>query len=226
MKQVKEIIRELDSVNTIACLLFSYLFSLSDTNGIINVNVDDLAIKFSTNKTNIISMLLYMKHKELAEGLISVSNSDENDNIFIITFTTKKKVVRKAVIQSDVLFKQSEPNIKKFLIQWYKKKDFEYNDFINHTKYIKTISKKLILSMKSKNMEITETSIEESFKTLFNNLPTWWIKNSAIRLPSISKNFDKITNQIRNEKSTSKDHRFHAAISQTQSTDYSDIIKK
>lgn len=226
MKSIKDLIRNLEGVSTTACLLFSYLYSICDNNGVINKKVSDLAIKLSTSENNIRNIMFYMKNREDADGIISVSENDKNNNVFTITFTIKKRDLKKPKAQLNLIIDKSQPNIKKFLIDWYKEKDFDYIAFNNHIKYIKTISNKLVLSMKNKKMDVNEESIEEGFKVLFNNLPDWWIENGAIQLPTISKNFDKITNTIRHEKSTSKNLKFHSAISQIKSTDYSDIGKE
>lgn len=108
-----------------------------------------------------------------------------------------------------------------WLKDYYLEHDFDYVNLKDHKRYIKTICNKLKKAMKERGTEVTEELTKQTFKFIFTNIDEWWVNTGNITLTVISKNFDKILNQVKSKNGNKKRDSYSRAAAEVDEVDFS-----
>jgi hypothetical protein len=137
---------------------------------------------------------------------------------FIVTFFPKGKVISNIKTLEEILIDE----LFDYLIEYYKKNDFEYLNINKHKPKVKKIINKINQAITNKGLVVNSQSTKETFQFFFENIPKWWKENS-FELTSIDKNFNKILHSIKTNK---KNDKFSDTYKDTKKIDYSKLTKK
>jgi hypothetical protein len=217
---MKEFLRLLYKRNKRDFDVWNYLWLFSDNNSI------DFTHAELCGKFNLPPSSLYRTLNSNIESL------NTNEKTFIeyekvsyrnykITFYPKGK--KSSVPQKNILYNE----LYVWLKDYYEKIEFDYDDMLKHKKYIVTICGKIKRVMKSKNNEVTDESLKNTFIYFIEHIDDWWKETGNITLPLISKHFTKLLNQVKKSNGTrKKSDSYSKSAEQVDSIDFSKITRK
>tara|TARA_R110000751_G_scaffold92475_2_gene180971 strand:- start:793 stop:1434 length:642 start_codon:yes stop_codon:yes gene_type:complete len=163
-----------------------YLWINSDSKNTIIFTYSELGGRFNIPKSTIYRIIDF--HKKINSSKVYIDLKTNKAKQTILKFYPTGKTENEKSLLEDSLYL--------FLIDFYKDHEYSYPELKTHKIHIKKIENK-IKALISQNGEVpTESDIIATFKIFFEKIPDWW-KQNAFTLPTISKNFNKIYNQIK-----------------------------
>lgn len=191
-----------------------YLWLKSDNKNTIVFSYSDLGARFNIPKTTIHRIISFYKTLNETKQFIELNSTI--DNKIELKFYPTGKVENKETPLIEALYL--------FLLNFYQEHDYDYPELKKHKNHIKTIANKLNKFLVEKKKEnISEAELIDTFKIFFINIPNWW-KQNAFTLPTISKNFNKILNQIKIS-SNGKNTKYDNANKEIRNLDFEKISK-
>ena len=216
---MKFLLRELYSKNKRDFDVWNYLWLFSDESNSIEFSHIDLCARFKVPLSSLHRMLnKYPETWNTDKTFVEYEKTGYKN--YRVIFYPKGKVTPKAKIVTihDELFD--------WVKIFYKEKNFDYLDLSKHKRYIKTICTKIEKAMKSRETEVTDESLKQTFILIFENIPEWWVDNGNITLTTINKNFTKILNQIKSNNGTKKRDSYSKAAESVSGIDYDSLAAK
>jgi predicted CopG family antitoxin len=213
---MKLLLKELYHKNRRDFDVWNYLWLFSDESNSIQFSHTDLGCRFKVPLSSLHRMLnKYPEIWNIDKTFVEYEKTGYKSYKVIFYPKGKKEIKAKTITIHDELFN--------WLKEFYKEKNFDYSDLTKHKRYVKTICGKVEKAMENRDTQVTDESLSDTFKLIFENLPEWWVDSGNITLTTISKNFTKILNQIKaNNGATKKDSYSKAAESVTR-IDYDDL---
>jgi len=216
---MKKLLRELYGNNKRDFDVWSYLWLFSDDSNIIQFSHTDLCSMFGVNMSTLGRIM--NKHPEVWNNEKTIVDYEKiAHKQYQVTFYPNGKRIPKATVNTvyDELFN--------WLKTFYKNKNFDYTDLTKHKRYVKTICDKIGKAMKNRSTEVTDESLSDTFKLIFENIPDWWVDSGNITLPSISKNFTTVLNQIKSNNGAKKRDSYSKAAESVSGIDYDSLAAK
>jgi hypothetical protein len=195
---MKEILKLLYDSNRKCFNVWNYLWLQSDKDSGYDFVLEDLIIMADVPRTTLLRMVNdYDKFNTEKKTFIELQShklgkKTEYHVKFHFNGIALKKKQELAKIEEQLFI-----NIREYLVDFYKRQDYEYPSFNNHFPVAKTIMNKLIVLMKKKGTVINDQTKLDNFMVIFERLPEWWVSKKIIGLNQINKHFDKIINDIR-----------------------------
>ena len=187
---MRTLLKELYHKNRRDFDVWNYLWLFSDESNSIQFSHTDLCCRFKVPLSSLHRMLNKYPETWNTDKTFVEYEKIGYKNYQVVFYPKGKKVSKvKVVTMYDELFD--------WLKEFYKQKKFDYSDLAKHKRYVKTICGKVENAMKNKETEVTDENLVKTFKIIFENLPEWWVESGNITLPTISKSFTKILNQIK-----------------------------
>jgi hypothetical protein len=220
---MKLLLKELYNTNRRDFDVWNYLWLFSDESHSIQFSHIDLCGRFKVPFSSLHRMLGRYNETWNADKIF-VEYSKVGYKKYQVVFHPKGKIKSKAESVSTVITVYDE--LFEWLKGFYKQKNFDYMELSSHKKYIKTICTKVEKAMRDRNTEVTEESIKQTFKIIFENLPEWWVDSGNITLTTISKSFTKILNQIKTNNGAKKRDSYSKAVESVGVIDYDSLASK
>jgi len=215
---MKEFLKELYIESRRDFELWNYLWLFSDSKNEIEFSHSELCGRFSMSLTTL---------KRVIKRNIENWNGDKcfvtyeklGFSRFRVVFFPKGK-------KADKLKESSlDSDLFEWLKSYYESIEFDYSDLVKHKRYIKTICSKLEKAMKERGAEVTDQSLNDTFVFFFKSIPNWWVENSNITLPLISKHFTKILNQIKTSSNGKKRDSYSKAAESADGIDFGKLAR-
>tara|TARA_Y100000034_G_C6819129_1_gene368738 strand:+ start:69 stop:713 length:645 start_codon:yes stop_codon:yes gene_type:complete len=211
---MKELLRILYDKNIRFFNVWNHLYLYSDDNNEIVFTNSEIIGRFKIPHSTLTRAIQYA---------LSINNGKtyiEMEKIAPKTYKVKFYPNGKRTLKSKIKNRE----LKEWIVNYYKKEDFDYPELKKHLRFVDSICGKLEQAIKDRaTEEYTPELLIKTFYVFFEKIPDWW-KENAFTLPSINKNFSKILNQIKLS-ANGKTNKYVSATKGVEDLDFEKITK-